>query len=68
MKSGTDFREFSEITISFSEGPVQVCIDRVEVQSSMLEDVKVKDLVGKFQRKLYFMKLWLYTTDITTAC
>ena len=54
VKSGTDFREFSEITLSFTDDHVDVSIDRVEVNCSTAEDPVIKDLVGKFQRKFVF--------------
>ena len=52
LKSGTDFREFSEVTLDFREnGDIDVTINKVEVNSSIPEDPAVKDVVQKFESK-----------------
>jgi 5'-nucleotidase len=49
-KSGTDFREFTKLTVRFADGKIDVSApERVEVDSKVEEDESVKRLVDKYQ-------------------
>ena len=48
LKSGTDFRNFSQITLDFSGDEVGVQIEEVLVDSSLPEDPDVKAVVTKY--------------------
>ena len=54
MKSGTDFREFSCITVSFN-GDNKFClnVERFEITSDVPEDPVVKLTVDKFLGELF---------------
>ncbi|GFY40213.1 hypothetical protein TNIN_453771 [Trichonephila inaurata madagascariensis] len=49
IKSGTDFREFSKITLDFSLNPVQVDIEKIEVTSKFSEDEELKEQLSVYQ-------------------
>ena len=48
VKSGTDFREFSEIFIEFSFDKPRYTIRRHEITSDLLEDEEVAAIVTKY--------------------
>ena len=49
-KSGTDFREFSRLTLQFDGGKVQISDpERFEVTASVSEDPIVKAVVDKYE-------------------
>ncbi|KAB0805200.1 hypothetical protein PPYR_02170 [Photinus pyralis] len=49
IKSGTDFRQFSKITISFiSNGSPDVSVEEINVTSAFSEDPKVKEKLEKY--------------------
>ena len=55
VKSGTDFREFSCITVSFTSDN-KFCLDvqRIEITSDIPEDPTVKLTVDKFVGELFY--------------
>ncbi|XP_022237436.1 uncharacterized protein LOC106478186 isoform X1 [Limulus polyphemus] len=48
IKSGTDFREFSNLTLTFSHSVVDLNIERIEVSSKFGEDPDLKKLLEKY--------------------
>lgn len=48
IKSGTDFRQFSKITISFEANTFDVKIDEINVTSEYEEDLILKEKLEKF--------------------
>lgn len=52
MKSGTDFRQFSKITIDFQSTPV-VNIEEVNVTKATPEDPSVKTLLEKYESEFF---------------
>ncbi|KAG8188882.1 hypothetical protein JTE90_014942 [Oedothorax gibbosus] len=48
IKSGTDFREFSKISLDFSSKPVQVEIEKIEVTSKFHEDEDLKQQLAVY--------------------
>nr|XP_049701815.1 snake venom 5'-nucleotidase isoform X1 [Helicoverpa armigera] len=48
VKSGTDFRQFSKISINFADEGVQVDITEVGVNSSYAEDLVLKEKTDKY--------------------
>lgn len=52
VKSGTDFRQFSKITINFGNSEsVEVAIEEVNVTASYSEDAKLKEELDGFTSK-----------------
>ncbi|XP_064466748.1 snake venom 5'-nucleotidase-like isoform X2 [Ornithodoros turicata] len=49
VKSGTDFRQLSHITLTFSSGEVSVSIKEVSVTSQYEEDKELKELLSKYK-------------------
>lgn len=49
VKSGTDFRQFSHITVSFTTSGVSVNISEVNVTSAFEEDEELKELLSKYK-------------------
>ncbi|KAM7283544.1 putative 5' nucleotidase [Ixodes scapularis] len=49
VKSGTDFRQFSHITLSFTTSGVTVNIVEVNVTSAFEEDKELKELLSKYK-------------------
>lgn len=49
VKSGTDFRQFSHITLSFTTSGVTVNIVEVNVTSAFEEDKELKELLLKYK-------------------
>ena len=56
-KSGTDFREFTEITVDFSSGKLHVDACRHEITSDIPEDGVVKAALKEYQSKIVFTLL-----------
>lgn len=52
VKSGTDFRELSCITVSFSDSTFSLDVQRIEITNSIPEDPDVKLTVDKFVGEL----------------
>lgn len=56
IKSGTDFRQFSKITVNFdktgSNDNPEVTIEEVNVTSEIQEDPKLKEKLEKYTSKL----------------
>ncbi|KAF5300545.1 hypothetical protein FQR65_LT09166 [Abscondita terminalis] len=49
IKSGTDFRQFSKITVSFvNNGSPDVAVEEINVTSAYQEDLKLKEKLEKF--------------------
>lgn len=48
IKSGTDFREFSKITLMFNHSIVDLSIERIEVSSKFGEDLDLKKALEKY--------------------
>ena len=48
LKSGTDFRQFSKITLDFKEKPVSVEIDCVDVTRDYEPDVELDSVLEKY--------------------
>ena len=48
MKSGTDFRQFSTITVDFSQENLQVEIESVDVTSDFEPDNELSSLLEQF--------------------
>lgn len=48
LKSGTDFRNFSQLTLTFTGSEVKVDIEEFEVSSKYDEDEEVKKVVDEF--------------------
>lgn len=57
VKSGTDFRQFSKITISFASETPKVDITDVKVTSAIPEDEVLKAKVEKYSCKYYYCEL-----------
>ena len=51
IKSGTDFRELSKITLQFSEDKVDVDVQKIVIDSSIEEDPDTKVVVQKYTGK-----------------
>ena len=48
MKSGTDFRQFSKVTLDFKESPVNVVIEAVDVTKSYEPDVELDSILEQY--------------------
>jgi len=49
VKSGTDFRSFGKITLTFDESrKLAVAIEKIDIFSSIEEDSHIKDVVSKY--------------------
>nr|CAD7573237.1 unnamed protein product [Timema californicum] len=48
IKSGTDFRQFSKVTLSFDKMTVDVSVEEINVTSSMEEDSTLKLMLEQF--------------------
>ncbi|XP_044265008.1 mannosylglucosyl-3-phosphoglycerate phosphatase isoform X1 [Tribolium madens] len=48
VKSGTDFRQFSKITVNFDKPEPEVTIEEISVTSAFPEDVKLKEKLDKY--------------------
>jgi 5'-nucleotidase len=48
LKSGTDFRQFSKVTLDFKENPVHVEIEAVDVTKSYEPDVELDTILEKY--------------------
>ncbi|XP_071038162.1 trifunctional nucleotide phosphoesterase protein YfkN isoform X2 [Parasteatoda tepidariorum] len=48
IKSGTDFREFSKLTLDFNSKPVHVEIEKVEITSKFPEDEGLKEQLSVY--------------------
>lgn len=65
IKSGTDFRQFSKITINFDKvaslnGSPEVTVEEINVTSQIQEDSKLKEKLDKYTSKSFenlFVKL-----------
>ena len=57
IKSGTDFRELSRITLTFADDKVGIDIEKVVIDSSIKEDpdmkVVVQKYMGRYKRHLF---------------
>ncbi|KAK8759231.1 hypothetical protein V5799_003137, partial [Amblyomma americanum] len=49
IKSGTDFRQFSRITLTFTASGVVVDVAEVNVTSDFVEDSELRDLLSKYK-------------------
>ncbi len=53
LKSGTDFRQFSVVTLDFSEDPIEVTIEAVDVTAAAFEpDNELTEELAKFSGKM----------------
>lgn len=49
MKSGTDFRSFGKITLTFHPcAKFSVDVEKIDIVSSIEEDSYIKDIVSKY--------------------
>ena len=48
LKSGTDFRQFSKVTLDFSKEPIQVEIEAVDVTKSYEPDKELDKALEKY--------------------
>merc|ERR1719499_670572 len=48
LKSGTDFRQFSKVTLDFNESPVSVNIEAVDVTKSYEPNVELDAVLEKY--------------------
>ncbi|GIY98572.1 trifunctional nucleotide phosphoesterase protein YfkN [Caerostris extrusa] len=48
IKSGTDFREFSKVTLDFNMKPVHIDIEKIEVTSKFAEDKELKEQLSVY--------------------
>ena len=53
MKSGTDFRQFSKVTLDFSEKPVSVEIEAVDVTTRYQPDLELESILEKYTGKSF---------------
>ena len=53
LKSGTDFRQFSKVTLDFRENPVNVDIEAVDVTKCYEPDVELETVLEKYTGKVY---------------
>ena len=53
LKSGTDFRQFSKVTLDFSEKPVSVEIEAVDVTKSYQPDLELESILEKYTGKYF---------------
>ncbi len=51
IKSGTDFREFSQITLKFTGDKVDLDVQKVVVDSTVEEEPETKEIVQKYMGK-----------------
>lgn len=54
IKSGTDFRQFSKITVNFDKATPEVTVEEINVTSAYSEDQKLKEKLEKYLCKLRF--------------
>jgi 5'-nucleotidase len=52
IKSGTDFRHFSKITLNFDKASVDVNVEEITVTSAFPEDPTLKQLLEKYASKI----------------
>lgn len=69
VKSGTDFRQFSKIILTFTaEGPVDVTIEEVNITSKydededLLQELKKYDAVVQGETKFSYIKFYCLDT------
>lgn len=67
MKSGTDFRNLSKITIKRKEAQLHVDIEKVDVTSEFDEDPETVEIVKHWQGTLY-MYLHRYNFNLINVC
>jgi len=61
VKSGTDFRSFGKITITFDEcGKFAVGVEKVDIVSSLEEDHYIKDVVSKYMGNISIFYFVVY--------
>jgi len=49
VKSGTDFRSFGKIILTFDEcGKLSVAVEKIDIVSTVEEDSHIKDIVSKY--------------------
>ena len=48
LKSGTDFRQFSKVTLDFRENPVNVEIEAVDVTKCYEPDGELENILEKY--------------------
>ena len=49
VKSGSDFRSFGKITLTFDEcGKLSVDVEKIDIVSTLEEDSYIKDIVSKY--------------------
>ena len=53
LKSGTDFRQFSLVTLDFTEDPLEVTIEAVDVTAAAFEpDNELNEELSKYSNKM----------------
>jgi len=53
LKSGTDFRQFSLVTLDFTEDPIEVSIEAVDVTAAAFEpDNELNEELSKYSNKM----------------
>ena len=61
VKSGTDFKELSEITVEFSVNKPSYTIQRHEITSDLAENEEVAAIVSKYLGIQLYMQICTYT-------
>ena len=67
LKSGTDFRQFSLLTLDFSQNPVEVEIEEVNVTSEFEPDNELNTLLEKYTGKWKVRKWYRRHRGLQTA-
>ena len=67
LKSGSDFRQFSTISLDFRESPVGVEIDCVEVDKEMEPDTELAKCLDQFTG-IVEIKLFVRPVSGSTHC
>jgi len=58
VKSGTDFRSFGKITLTFDEfGELSVAVEKINIVSTIEEDGYMKDIISKYTGNFTVFKL-----------
>lgn len=58
VKSGTDFREFSKVTLTFA-GQVEVSVEEIQITKDVPEDPVMKAHLDEYAGKLLELEYWV---------
>ena len=56
LKSGTDFRQFSKLTLDFKKTPVNVEIEAIDVTKNYEPDVELEKILSKYTGRAFFLQ------------